>query len=211
MKLKWHGHSCFSYAFDDGTVIVSDPFDGSVGYPLCEVRADAALLSHGHYDHNYVQSLQGDPAVIADSAARCVGGVRVRGIDCFHDACQGAQRGKNILFVIEGDGLRIAHMGDLGHIPTPQQCDALQNLDVMLLPIGGTYTITTPEAVEIARMLRPHTTIAMHFRNALCAFPIVDPTEFIRLTGAQTMPRELEITPETLEQLPRFIVPQVDF
>lgn len=202
MKLKWYGHSCFALTYADGTAIVIDPFDDSVGYPLCKARADAALCSHGHYDHNYVQSLQGEPQVIIDGAPRTVGSVKIHGIPCFHDEAQGAKRGSNIAFVLEGDGLRIAHLGDLGHLPTPEMYAALRGVDILLIPIGGTYTITTPEAVEVIRGVRPHTAIAMHFKTVLCNLPITDEGEFVRLTHAQYLPNELDITPETLDSLP---------
>ena len=142
MKLKWYGHSCFALAFSCGTTIVIDPFDDSVGYPLCRARADAVLCSHDHFDHNHVSSLQGKPLIVADRAPRTVGGVQIHGLPCFHDDAQGAKRGKNIAFILEGDGLRIAHLGDLGHMPTPEMYEALRSVDVMLVPIGGTYTIT---------------------------------------------------------------------
>ena len=182
MKLKWYGHSCFALTYADGTAIVIDPFDDSVGYPLCDARADAVLCSHDHFDHNYVQSLRGKPQIVKDSAPRAVGGVKIRGLDCFHDDAQGARRGRNIAFILEGDGLRVAHLGDLGHMPTP-------------------------EAVEVIREVRPHTAIAMHFKTVLCNLPITDEQEFVRLTGAQYLPGELEITPETLQDLPSAAVP----
>ncbi|HIR07466.1 MAG TPA: MBL fold metallo-hydrolase, partial [Candidatus Pullichristensenella stercoripullorum] len=180
MKLKWYGHSCFALTYADGTAIVIDPFDASVGYPLCKARADAALCSHDHHDHNYVQSLQGEPRVIADSAPCTVGGVRIHGLDCFHDEVEGAKRGRNIIFILEGDGLRVAHLGDLGHMPTPEMYAALRGVDILLVPIGGTYTITTPEAAALIREVKPHTAIAMHFKTVLCTLPITDEGEFVR-------------------------------
>lgn len=207
MKLKWYGHSCFALTYADGTTIVIDPFDDSVGYPLCDARADAALCSHGHFDHNYVKSLQGDPQVITDSAPRTVGGVKIHGLACFHDEAQGAKRGPNIAFILEGDGLRVAHLGDLGHLPTPEMYEALHGVDILLIPIGGTYTITAPEAAALIREARPHTAIAMHFKTVLCNLSIADEGEFVRLTGAKYLPDEIDIAPETLAALPAVAVP----
>lgn len=208
MKLKWYGHSCFSISFSGGPVLVTDPFDETVGYPLCTARANYALTSHDHFDHNHVQSLAGNPLRIADSAPRDLeNGVRVYGIDCFHDEVEGAKRGKNVIFVVEGEGLRLAHLGDLGHMLTPRQLSLLGRIDVLLIPIGGTYTITTEEAVELIREIRPHTAVAMHFQNDACHFSVTDESEFVRLTNAQNLPaQEIEITPESLSRLPGALV-----
>ena len=169
MKLKWYGHSCFSLSYEGGPVLVTDPFDDSVGYPLCTATCDAVLISHDHYDHNYVQSLSGNPERIADTRSREMkNGVRIYGIDCFHDDAGGSKRGKNRIFVLEGEGLRIAHLGDLGHLLSAEQLKALGKIDILLIPIGGTYTITTPEAAELIDAIRPHTAIAMHFRTDAC-------------------------------------------
>ena len=165
MKLKWYGHSCFALTYADGTAIVIDPFDDSVGYPLCDARADAVLCSHDHFDHNTSSPCGASHRSSRTAPPRAVGGVKIRGLDCFHDDAQGARRGRNIAFILEGDGLRVAHLGDLGHMPTPEMYEALRGVDILLIPIGGTYTITTPEAVEVIREVRPHTAIAMHFKN----------------------------------------------
>ena len=204
MKLKWYGHSCFGLTFANGTAVVTDPFDETVGYPLCAARADIALLSHAHFDHNHVQSLAGNPQVIRTPGVHEAGGLRITGTPTFHDPEGGKLRGPNVIFSIEGDGLRIVHMGDIGHIPTDGQYAAIEGADVMLIPIGGTYTVTTPQAVEIIRRAKPRMAVAMHFSNDLCKMPIADASEFIRLTGAVEMPGEIEIAPGA--DLPRAIV-----
>lgn len=202
MKLKWYGHSCFSMAFDGGATVVTDPFDESVGYPLCRAHADIALSSHDHFDHNHTQSLGGSPTVIRDGAPRDLLGLRIYGVDSFHDDDGGRKRGNNVMFVVEGEGLRIAHLGDLGHFPDKAQISALGKPDILLVPIGGTYTISTEEAVRLIDALKPRTAVAMHFKTALCDFPITDEREFVRLTGAKYLPNEIEIAHEALEALP---------
>ena len=196
MKLKWYGHSCFGLTFANGTTLITDPFDDTVGYPLCTARADAVLSSHDHFDHNHIQSVSGHPVMINTPGSHEVNGIRVTGTASFHDPEQGALRGPNVIFTIEGDGLRIVHLGDLGHMPSAEQLAAIQGADVMLIPIGGTYTITTPQAVEIIAQAKPRTAIAMHFKNDHCGFPITDEKEFVRLTGASELPGEIEVTPE---------------
>jgi len=202
MKLKWYGHSCFGLTFANGTTLITDPFDESVGYPLCTARADAVLSSHGHFDHNYVASLTGEPKMINTPGAHEVNGVKITGTHSFHDPEQGKLRGENVIFTVEADGLRIAHLGDLGHMPNANQLAAIKDVDVLLIPIGGTFTVTTPQAVEIIAQAKPHTAIAMHYQNEYCTFPITDAKEFVQLTNAATLENEIEITKETLGQLP---------
>ena len=194
MKLKWLGHSCFELTLPGG-VIVTDPYDDSVGYPPLKVRADAALVSHGHFDHNHVESVEGDPVILDSPGVHEVCGATVTAVPAFHDEAKGAKRGSNLIHLIEADGLRVAHLGDLGHVPdTDEQKAALSDLDVMLIPIGGFFTIDTPTAVQIIETFRPRCAVAMHFANKYCRFTISDEKEFVRLTGADTLPNEIEIT-----------------
>lgn len=204
MKLKWYGHSCFGMTFANGKTLITDPFDDTVGYPLCTARADTVLSSHDHFDHNHVQSLAGTPALINTPGVHELSGIRIVGTPSFHDPEQGRLRGANVIFTVEAEGLRIVHLGDLGHMPSPAQLQAISGADVMLIPIGGNFTITTPQAVDVIAQAKPRTAIAMHFKNRFCDFPVSDASEFIRLTHAVEMPGELEIT--SASELPAAIV-----
>ena len=199
MKLKWLGHSCFELTLPGG-VIVTDPYDDTVGYPPLHVRADAILSSHDHFDHNYFAAVEGDPAILNAPGFRETCGATIPAVPSFHDDVRGAKRGENLIHLIEAEGLRVAHLGDLGHQPeTDEQRAALSNLDVMLIPIGGTFTLDTPAAVKLIEAFKPRCAIAMHFRNRYCHFNITDEAEFVRLTGAKRLPNEIEITQETPE------------
>ena len=194
MKLKWLGHSCFELTLPGG-VIVTDPYDDSVGYPPLRVKADAVLSSHDHFDHNHFEAVTGNPRILNAPGVHEVCGAKITAVPAFHDEVRGAKRGENLIHLIEAEGLRIAHLGDLGHQPdTDAQREALSDLDVMLIPIGGTFTITTPEAVKLIEAFKPRCAIAMHFKNRYCHFNISDETEFVRLTGATRLPNEIEIT-----------------
>ena len=194
MKLKYFGHSCFSLSYAGGPVLVTDPFDESVTYPPCAVACDAALVSHDHFDHNHIQTLKGNFAVIKEAGSHEIGSAKITATHSFHDPEQGALRGENVIFSVEADGVRIAHLGDLGHMPeTDAQKAVIRDADVLLIPIGGTYTLTTPQAVEVIKTYAPKAAVAMHFSNAYCKFDITGPEEFIALTGAKTLPNPAEV------------------
>ena len=199
MILRWLGHSCFELTLPGG-VIVTDPYDDTVGYPPLHVKADAVLSSHGHFDHNYFPAVDGDPAILNAPGEYEACGARITAVPSFHDEAHGAKRGENLIHLIEAEGLRVAHLGDLGHQPdTDEQEAALSNLDVMLIPIGGTFTIDTPGAVRLIQRFKPRCAIAMHFKNRYCHFNITDEAEFVRLTGAKRLPNEIEVTQEAPE------------
>ena len=204
MKLKWYGHSCFGLTFSNGTTIITDPFDDTTGYPLCTARADAVTSSHDHFDHNHIASVSGNPVMINTPGAHEINGIKITGTASFHDPEEGKLRGRNVIFSIEAEGLKLVHLGDLGHMPNEEQLEAIKNADVIMMPIGGTFTITTPQAVELIAQAQPRAALAMHFHNEYCQFPITDEKEFVALTGAVEMPNEIEITTETV--LPAAIV-----
>lgn len=199
MKLKWHGHSCFEITLNNGTTIITDPFDETVGYPVCHEKADIAVSSHDHFDHNYFQGLSGSPRRINAPGNYNFPGIKITGVSSYHDSKKGALRGENTIFIFEADGMRVAHLGDLGHMPeTDAQKTALKDIDLMLLPIGGTFTITSEQAAELVRTYAPKAAIAMHYRNEYCHFNITDCSTFVQLTQAKRLPNEVEVMPGRL-------------
>ena len=195
MKLRWLGHSCFEITLNNGRVFVTDPYDDSVGYPPLKVKADVALSSHGHFDHNYFAAIDGPYEVVNQPGAYERFGARITGVPSYHDDVKGAQRGGNVIFTVEADGVKLTHLGDLGHLPeTEAQKAACASADVLLIPIGGTFTITTPQAVELIETYRPAAAIAMHYRNRYCGFKVSDASAFVAKTGAKTLPNAVEVT-----------------
>lgn len=206
MKLKYHGHACFSMQFDCGAKIVCDPFDPTVTFAPCAEECDAAILSHNHFDHNYTASLSGNFVTI-DAAGECeIKGAKIRSLPCFHDKEGGKLRGTNLVSIIECDGLKIAHLGDLGHMPDESLMAELAGVDVMLIPIGGTYTIDTPEAEALIRMTKPKIAVAMHFRTPDFEINITTCEAFKKDMPAANLPNEIEITEESISALPPVII-----
>lgn len=194
MKLQWLGHSCFKITLNDGRTIVTDPYDDTVGYPPLHVKADIVLSSHGHFDHNCFAAVEGDPEIINAPGEYVRGGATITGVHSFHDDARGAKRGDNVIFAVQDGDMKLVHLGDLGHLPdTDAQRAILRDTDILLIPIGGTYTITTPQAVALIGLYKPRAAVAMHYRNDYCHFPVTDCAEFVKETHADTLPNAVEV------------------
>lgn len=207
MKLKWLGHACFSLTTAAGTVIVTDPFDASVGYPVPQCAADIVTESHQHHDHNDISSLSRAGQVLSEACDLQIGDVHLSTVSCFHDDEQGAKRGKNLIFVIEADGLKIVHCGDLGHMPDDKQLSAIRGADVLLIPVGGFYTIDAQTAEAVRKASGAKLTVPMHFLTPVMNFPIADEKPFLSLNGGKYAgANEIEITPENIAGMPSVLV-----
>ncbi len=169
MTITWLGHACFLIETAEGSAVF-DPYEpGSVpGLTLPALRADAVVCSHGHHDHGYA-------AGVALSGK--TPGFTLREIPSFHDGQRGLLRGKNTITVLEAEGLRLAHLGDLGHALNEKQLAALGELDVLLLPVGGHYTIDDKQAAALVEALKPRLTIPMHYRGEGFGYDVIGTVE----------------------------------
>lgn len=179
MKIKWYGHSCFMLKNDAGVRIVTDPCDPATGYTLCGIEADILTLSHSHHDHNFTDAIEGSPEIITDTGEYECKGVKITGIPSYHDADGGAKRGENIVFKFETDGLCVVHAGDLGAFDE-ELAERIGKTDVLLVPVGGVYTINAEQARELANMLRAKVVIPMHYKTPALTFELDSVNEFIK-------------------------------
>lgn len=209
MILEYMGHSCFKLTLADGTTIVMDPYGTFYNYPKRSLQADICTISHHHHDHEGISLLTGDP-IIVDSAGTHIpkAGVIIQGIPTYHDELKGQKRGSNLAFLIEADDLRIAHLGDLGHRLNPDQTAALQDLDLLLIPVGGFYTIDAPTAIGIMEDLSPKVTIPMHYKTkAAPDMPITPVGDFLDLLRVSPEPMALiRITAQDISQRPSVVL-----
>lgn len=199
MKITWLGHAAFLMETGDVKVL-TDPYDDSVGYKPITMEIDVVTVSHEHGDHNNVEGLSGNPEVVRGGGSFNVHGIAIRGIPTYHDDEKGSARGENTVFVIEAEGLSVCHAGDLGHTLSKEQIKEIGSIDVLLLPVGGTYTTDAAQASEVMEALDPRLVIPMHFKTSSLDFPIDGVDKFVkgRPNAWHSRSPNIEVTKEKL-------------
>ena len=198
MKLEWIGHACFRLTALDGTVVITDPYDESVGIRMLPLEADLITMSHEHHDHNETGMIVGKPLVVHGTQAAQAGNVSVSAVSSWHDDAQGAKRGPNAIRIFDIDGLKVVHMGDQGCMPDENVLAAIANADVMMIPVGGTYTVDAQGARAIVERAKPACVIPMHVKTKHCPYPIASVAPFLAAMGAENAQsmREANLTKE---------------
>lgn len=180
MKIEYLGHACFRITSKNGCVVITDPYQG-VGYELpIGLKADFVTVSHGHFDHNHISAVECSNIVDGCQAIE-QNGIRIEGIQTFHDEKQGTLRGKNFVYKITVDGKTVCHLGDLGEAYTEQLCARIGAVDVLLIPVGGKYTIDAIEAKKFVDGLGARVVIPMHYKPQDGALDIADASKFLSL------------------------------
>lgn len=204
MIINWLGHSCFKIqdkVGPDGVTLTTDPFDKTIGLKAPNFESDIATVSHDHYDHNNVKALRGNPFVINSAGEYDVKGVMVEGVESFHDEKEGAERGKNIIYRIEMDDITVVHLGDLGHALNDKQLEKLVGADILLIPVGGKYTIDAKKAVSVVSQIEPRIVIPMHYKIKGLKVDIEGVDKFIKELGLKpTEEEKLKINKRDLPQ-----------
>ena len=208
MLIRHIGHAEFLIETGNGVRIVTDPYGEGCGYPVKKLRADAALVSHGHHDHNAVGSLEGLKKVVDREGIHTISPeIRVTALKAFHDSEEGKLRGETLLFLLETEGLRVVHLGDLGCELDEKQAKILNKPDILMIPVGGYYTIDGKTAARTAKRLRARIVLPMHYRTKYNAdWPISGPEEFLAEIPEEDVRRDIEalrVTAADLECQPR--------
>ena len=207
MNIRWLGHSCFLFTNQDGVKLVTDPFNERVGLPLPNVEADVVTVSHHHHDHDYVQAISGNPQVVDSEGLHKISDLNIKGTLTYHDQEQGAKRGNNMLFAFSMDGVRAAHLGDLGHILTSEQLADIGPIDVLCIPIGGFYTIDAQQSSEVIRQLNPKIILPMHYKlDDSITLPIAGLNSFLGYFPQVERRKDLDITKDSLPREQTVIV-----
>ena len=204
MQIIWHGQACFqiisSRAKNNHVNIVIDPFDESTGLRLPKLEADILLVTHQHHDHNNIKAVSGNPLIIEGPGEYEKKEVFIQGISSFHDASLGKERGANTIYTIEAEDLRLCHLGDLGQKElTPEQLEKIGEVNILMIPVGGTYTMSIKEIVKVMSQIEPNLTIPMHYQIPKLKIKLDGLDKFLKAVGVKK-----------LEPLPKLMIKKKD-
>ena len=196
MKLQWLGHSSFRLEESTGTSVVTDPYHPYIGIEMPEVEVDVVTVSHKHDDHDNVEGVKGNPMIIDTVGSFDVKGIGILGIETYHDEVEGEKRGKNLIYKYRIDGIDVCHMGDIGEECTPELAEAIGPVNILLLPVGGEYTIDAEIAKDYVDKLMPDMVIPMHYRTRGVELDIDKVDAFLRLFDDEVIE---EVEDDTIE------------
>jgi L-ascorbate metabolism protein UlaG (beta-lactamase superfamily) len=185
MVIEWLGHSCFKITLKSGLRVLLDPYNSEIGYPTAAQEADIVTVSHDHSDHNDVSRVTGGYSLVNTAGVHTFGELVIEGFETWHDHSKGAHRGRNIVYLLSVRGIRICHMGDLGCVPDDDLLCKLYGADILLIPVGGRYTIDAQEALTICERIEPNIIIPMHFKTADTNLDIAPLHEFLEAVGRE--------------------------
>jgi L-ascorbate metabolism protein UlaG (beta-lactamase superfamily) len=205
LKIKYLGHAAFILASDDGRKILTDPYEsgcygGALRYGPISEKVDVVTASHEHEDHFCLDGLPGGFEVIKTPGSHSAAGFTISGTKAYHDDSGGKERGRNIIFTFDIDGIRVTHLGDLGHGLSGEEAASIGKVDVLLVPVGGHFTIGPKEALGVIKALDPAVVIPMHYKTDVLDFPIAPVEDFLSLAGAHERAgaSEIEINKDDL-------------
>jgi L-ascorbate metabolism protein UlaG (beta-lactamase superfamily) len=209
MKVNWLGQAAFLITSDSGTKIITDPYGTNemLTYDEINESADIVTVSHDHFDHANVDAVGGNPEVVKGAAE--VKGIKFDAVSTYHDNSGGSERGSNTIFCFEVDGVRLCHLGDLGHLLSDKQVADIGKVDILLIPVGGNFTIDAKAATEVAGKLSPKVIIPMHYQNDRCpTFPVAGVDGFLEGKDNVTKPgvSEMEFSTGNLPAATQIVV-----
>lgn len=197
MEITWYGRSCFRLKGKDATVI-TDPCPPSTGFVAGKHDVDLLTISHDHPDHAYTRSISAGLTLTRPGEYE-FRDLLVTGVRSFHDGERGAQRGENMIFAVEIDGIHICHLGDLGHLLTDEQLSELGSVDVLLVPVGGETTLSPAEAAEVVAQLSPKLVIPMHYSVDGGSGDLAGPEKFLHEMASEPIRQpKAQVTPSSL-------------
>lgn len=194
MKINWYGQSMFEIVAKERqnheVKIVIDPFDKSLGLRVLQPEADILLVSHSHYDHSNVEAIKGDPFLINGPGEYEIKDVYIKGISAFHDKALGKERGKVTIFTIEAEEIKLCHLSDIGQEElTERQLEEIGEVNILMIPIGGVYTINAKEASRMINQIEPQIVIPMHYQIPKLKLKLEGIDKFLKVMGVKEAER----------------------
>jgi len=198
VKIQWFGQSCFGITSQSGLKLITDPYQTGLSprflYAPVDSSADIVTISHNHGDHDNAAAVAGNPVVVRDAGLTAVKGLEIKGIMTFHDTEKSVGVGANIVFAFEMDGIRLAHLGDLGHPLSTEQIAELQGTDVLFAPAGGGNPQDFQDVIRLWEALKTHIVIPMHFSTGHCLSQKYKAADLLRFIPNARMIGASEIT-----------------
>ncbi|HRQ39541.1 MAG TPA: MBL fold metallo-hydrolase [Chloroflexota bacterium] len=186
MELTWYGLSCFRLTERKFTTVVTDPYNGHLGLPALKLKADVVTVSHDARGHNFVDGVSGVMHRLTGPGEYEIGGVFVTGIRTISDA----KTNQNVIYVFDYDGLTIAHLGDMQSVPSQTQIEALEQVNVLLVPVGGGKSLNAAQASELVSMLEPNIVIPMHYHLPQLQLELEEVDRFLKEMGITDLRQE---------------------
>src|SRR3989344_2156817 len=183
MTINWFGQSCFRIEAKEGSVLV-DPFSKAIGLKPPKIKDDVVLITHSHNDHNNLEDMNPEAFLINNPGEYEKKGIAIRGISSYHDKTEGKERGLNTIYVIKAEDMTICHLGDLGQEKLDEkQVEEIGDIDILLVPVGGNYTINYKEAMGVISQIEPKIVIPMHYKIKDLSVDIAGPEKFLKEIG----------------------------
>lgn len=179
MQITWYGHSCFLIKTSFGKRILIDPFDSTLGYDNNFPKCDLITISNNHFDSSYLNKSNIETKIINEAGTFDMNYLKIEGINSFHDKCNGLKRGPNIIYIFRNEKYSLCHLGNLGHIPSSLALERLKNIDILLIPIGGHFTLNGFEAAKICKLISPKCIVPMQYKTNKTSLYLDDPKNFI--------------------------------
>ncbi len=208
MEISWLGHACFLIETSQGTRLITDPYEpggygGAVGYDPINLKADVVTVSHNHSDHNNIQDYR-DSLIVSAEGVVSIKDVEIKGRLSYHDNDKGASRGKNIIFTIQADDLKVVHFGDLGE--KDMDLTSFSDIDIAIVPVGGTFTIDATQASQLIRKIHPKITIPMHYKTPKLGFDIDGVDKFLEANPDFEKKDSLEVNRDSIRSFKEVVV-----
>lgn len=211
MDITWYGHSCFRISERGRVSVITDPYSDDIGLPPLRLKGDIVTVSHQSSGHNFVEAVKGYGYTLSSPGEYEIGEVFITGLAMHY--MEGSDVRPNVAYLVDYNGLKVLHLGDLAHIPTQSEIETLGEVNVLLIPVGGGNGLRAAQAAEVVALLEPNYIVPMHYDIPGVMFELDPVDKFLKAMGVSKVEEEdvLKVTTSVLPEQPQVVVlrPQV--